>query len=62
MSTDELLGIVTERGLRVILRPPGQLSLAGPRPEMTPALMRVLKLHREMILERLRAKEGLHRA
>lgn len=52
MSTDELLKILQDRGLEVVFdgRTP---RIHGKRSELTPALVRVLKHHREEIIRRL---------
>lgn len=52
MSTEKLLEIVQERGLRVELRN-GQTVLVGNKTEATPALLRVLKIHKPKIVEKL---------
>jgi len=54
MTLDELLEIVEERGLSVTLGPDGQPRLRGPKEEATPALVEMLRLCRDDIIERLR--------
>lgn len=53
MTVEELLTIVHKRGLEIVSRGNGQLSIRGPKAEITEALLRVLKIHRPSLLERL---------
>lgn len=58
MSTDEVLAIVKERGLKIELRGERPVLVAPEKsPEVTDKLLAVLKVHRERIIERL--KHGL---
>lgn len=50
MTTEELLSILKDRGLTVV-QDGNQLALRGDKKQATPALMRVLKLHREKIIK-----------
>lgn len=54
ITLDDLFRIVAERGLRLSLGPDGQPILTGERVEATPALVRLLKLRKAEIVERLR--------
>lgn len=58
MTTKDLLSLVKERGLSVELRPDGTPVLkCGNNPAMkTDALLKVLRLHRERIIEMLSKK------
>jgi hypothetical protein len=55
MTTESLLALVQERGLRIELRD-GRPVLVGAanNPEATDKLLAVLKIHREWIIERLK--------
>jgi hypothetical protein len=55
MTTDQVLGIVKERGLKIELRDdrPVLVGAANNR-EVTDKLLAVLKVHREWIIERLK--------
>lgn len=53
MSTDELIEVLRGRGLRLALDEDGRPQLRGPRTEATPALLRVVGLHREALLAKL---------
>lgn len=59
MSTRELLKLVRDRGLSIILKD-GRLNLQRPSGNdgVTDALLSVLKLHRDWIIELLK-EEGL---
>lgn len=52
MTTDEVLGLLRERGLQVVQTDEG-LVLRGPASEKTPKLLRVLAIHRDEIKKRL---------
>ena len=54
MTTDAVLAEVSARGLALAARE-GRLVLRGDRSLFTPALLRVLRWHREEILRRLSA-------
>lgn len=58
MSTDELLSILEDRGLRVVIGEDGAPRLQGDKSEASAKLLRVLKLpcHREEIVRRFRPK------
>jgi hypothetical protein len=55
MTTDELLALLTERGLSVVLSATERLSLRGDKRNVDAALMGVLPFHREELLKRRRA-------
>lgn len=55
MTTDQVLAILKDRGLRVIWSE-GELRVRGSRNEVTPALLDVLRLHKPELLARLRPK------
>ena len=58
MTTAELLSIVESRGLRIVLQD-GRPVLVNPngQGEVTDALMKVLKRHRDRIIEAIRQRE-----
>ncbi len=53
MKLKDVLGIVTGRGFRVELDATGEPRLLGKSTEATPALVRVLKLHKDAIIRHL---------
>lgn len=53
MTTEEVLKILEARGIAVELTPSGP-AIRGKTSEATPALLRVLKLHREGIVAKLK--------
>jgi hypothetical protein len=58
MTTDELLRIVEQRGLRVVLKD-GQPVICGAKsnPAATERLLAVLRLHRERIIAMLKSRK-----
>ncbi len=55
MTTDQLLAIVKERGLKIELRGDRPVLVAPENsPEVSDKLLAVLKVHREWIIERLK--------
>jgi hypothetical protein len=52
MTTDELLSILEDRGLRVEARDEGRLVVVGDPAQVTPALRRVLAFHRAELARR----------
>lgn len=54
MTTDELIGILAERGLSVVISPSGSSSLRGESARVTLALRAALRWHREALIERFR--------
>ena len=61
MTATEIMEIVGERGLSISLGCDGRPLLSGPEAERTPALMDVLKLHRQEIIEHVKANRPAHR-
>jgi len=55
VTAEEVLAAAQQRGLAVALSPDGRLLLKGPGGEKTPALIGLLKAHREGILAFLSA-------
>lgn len=53
MTVAEIVGLAAERGLRIEVDYLGNPRLRGPREEVTPALLTVLKLYREDLVEAL---------
>lgn len=55
MTTDQLLAFVAERGLRFELLPDGRPTLRGPKEEVTPLLLDMLRQpeYREAIVKKL---------
>jgi hypothetical protein len=53
MTIDDILEILSERGLRIVVGPDGGPILRGPKEEATPALLDVLRIYRTEILARL---------
>lgn len=51
MTTDELLAILSVRGLRVVIRD-GQPALRGKAENVTPTLLRALAFHRDALAAR----------
>jgi hypothetical protein len=56
MTTDELLAKLAQRGVQVVLGKDGVPKLCGDKTIVTPKLRRVLRWHRDAIIERLRPK------
>lgn len=56
MTTDELLSILSDREVTLYLES-GELRYRAPEDAMTPSLLRVLRLHKLKMLERLKAEE-----
>ena len=54
MTVTEIVALAAERGLRLEVGHDGAPRLRGPREEVTPALVAVLRLYREEIVEALR--------
>lgn len=52
MTTDELLDILADRNVTVTCQG-DQLNYSGPKDAVTPALLRVLRLHKPKLLDRL---------
>jgi hypothetical protein len=53
VTTDELMEELARRGLSLALKPDGQPSLRGDPRQVTDALRRVLRHHRERLVKRL---------
>lgn len=56
MTTDELLSRLAELGIRVVLGDNGKPRLKGDTSTVTPKLLKVLKWHRDNIIERMKPK------
>lgn len=54
MTVDEIVELVEERGLHIEVSYLGVPSIVGPSEEVTPALLAVLKLYRDEIVQALR--------
>jgi hypothetical protein len=57
MTTEDLLAILTERGFSLHIWEDDTPAISGPVDMATPALMRVLALHRDKLLQHIRAAE-----
>ena len=49
MTTEQVLAILKERGLRLVLGVDGEPRLCGPASQVTPMLKRVCQIHREWL-------------
>jgi hypothetical protein len=58
VTTDEVIAVLRERGFTLRLEDDGTPIIRGPTNEATPRLMKVLAIHRERIIARLRQAKG----
>lgn len=51
MNVSELVSVLHDRGLRLVRKPGGDVLLRGPKEQVTPSLLNVLKLHKGKLWE-----------